>query len=76
MPMASCALIRLGPSDRHDGDREQQGREREQDVHEAHEDVVGPAADVARRCAPMVGADDDREADRRRSRLTSETRAP
>ena len=53
MPIASSALIRLGPSSGHDGDRQQQRREDQQDVHEAHQDVVGPAADEAGD-APMV----------------------
>ena len=54
-PMASWALTSPLPRTRDDGDGQEQGREGEQDdVHDAHEDVVGHAAGVARRRAPMI----------------------
>ena len=47
----------------HDDDREEQRREGQDDVHEAHEDVVRPARHVAGQRADRR-SDEDREADR------------
>ena len=63
MPIASRALNRPWPDGGDDDDGQEQRRESEQDVHEAHEDVVGPARHVAGHRADRR-PDEDREADR------------
>ncbi len=75
MPIASRALIRPGPSAVTIAIASSSDGNDEQDVHDPHQDVVEPAAEVPGDGADD-GADDDREADRDRSRSTSEIRAP
>ena len=54
MPIASRALNRLGPSGRDDGDRQQQRREGEEDVHEAHERCCRSSPTCSRRARRCV----------------------
>ena len=49
MAMAIEIVVQAGAEQGGDGQRQHQGREGEQGVHDPHEDAVAPAAEVARR---------------------------
>jgi len=62
-----------GADDGHDGDRQQEAREGEQHIHDAHQEVVHPSAHVARDRADER-TEHDRESDREESHLQAESR--
>ena len=66
--------MRPGPEDRDDHDREQQARQREDDVHQPHDRDLGDAAREAGD-EPERDADDDRQRDDRDADQERQARA-
>ena len=65
-PSAISRLVRPGPEDRHDGEREDQRRDRQHQVGEAADDIVPPAA-------PVAGGQAERDADQAVDQLRDDT---